>query len=124
MASRANLRTAKSKRASRQVVMLAYTCATAVTVGCIGEDGMICDGEGTPEEKYCVYDPAGRPLCTNCEALLTDVSTSIAEPTNVGIDPPRVTIDGVPVKLKASDRVEFRAERAVGTGTCAAPDGS
>lgn len=49
-------------------------------------------------------------------------SDGIADGKNVGIDPPTVTIDGVPVKLKQSDRVQFTAERAVSTGDCMAPD--
>jgi hypothetical protein len=50
-------------------------------------------------------------------------SDGIADGKNVGIDPPTVTIDGVPVKLKESERISFKAERAVSTGDCVAPDG-
>lgn len=46
----------------------------------------------------------------------------IADGKNVGIDPPTVAIDGAPVKLKHSNRVQFTAERAVTTGDCVAPD--
>ena len=110
--------------------IVANTCATTVVGACAAATASqtACEAAGA-----CTFYPASSTCVTTtvpeCASAIADQTactaagacTFTAGGNNAGIDPPHVTIDGVPVRLKSSERVSFVAEKAVSNGDCTGP---